>query len=80
MTSRAQELLDEALTLVPAERADMATELLASLGGPTDDGAETAEAWTAEIERRARRVSSGQSSGEPWEAVRARVARRLSER
>ena len=80
MTSRARELLDEALTLVPAERADMATELLASLGGPTDDGPETAEAWTAEIERRARRVLSGQSSGKPWEAVRARVAGRLSER
>ncbi len=81
MTSRARELLDEALTLVPAERADMATELLASLGGPTgDDGPGTAEAWTAEIERRARRAVSGQSSGEPWEVVRARVARRLSKR
>ena len=81
MTSRAQDLLDEALTLAPAERADMATELLASLGGPSgNDGPETAEAWTAEIERRARRVLSGQSSGEPWEVVRTRVARRLSER
>ena len=80
MTSRAQELLDEALTLVPAERADIATELLASLGGPTDDdGPEPPEAWTAEIERRARRVLTGQSSGEPREVVRARVARRLSE-
>ena len=81
MTSRARELLDEALTRVPAERADMATELLASLGGPTgDDGPETAEAWAAEIERRARRAVSGQSSGKPWDVVRARVARRLSKR
>ena len=80
MTSRARDILDEALTLAPAERADMATELQASLGGPTaNDGPETAEAWTAEIERRASRVLSGQSSGEPWEVVRARVARRLSE-
>ena len=80
MTSRARELLDEALTRVPAERADMATELLASLGGPTgDDGPETAEAWAADIERRARRAVSGQSSGEPWDVVRARVARRLAE-
>ena len=81
MTSRARELLDEALTRVPAERADMATELLASLGGPTgDDVPETAEAWAADIERRARRAVSGQSSGEPWDVVRARVARRLSKR
>lgn len=81
MTSRARELLDEALTRMPAERADMATELLASLGGPTgDDGPETAEAWAADIQRRARRAVSGQSSGEPWDVVRARVARRLSKR
>ena len=81
MTSKARELLDEALTLVPAERADMATELLASLGGPAgNDRPETAEAWAAEIERRARRAVSGRSSGEPWEVVRARVARRLAER
>ena len=66
MTSKARKLLDEALTLVPAERADMATELLASLGGPAgDDGPETAEAWAAEIERRARRAASDRSSGEP---------------
>ena len=80
MTSKTRELLDKALTLVPAERADMATELLASLGGPAGDGPETAEAWAAEIERRARRAVAGRSSGEPWELVRARVARRLAER
>ena len=47
---------------------------------PTADRQETREAWTAEIERRARRVLSRQSSGESWEAVRARAARCLSER
>jgi putative addiction module component (TIGR02574 family) len=81
MTRKARELLDEALTLVPGERADVAAELLASLDEPPNgDRPETAEAWAAEIERRARRVLSGQSSGEPWEVVRARVARHLSER
>ena len=33
-----------------------------------------------EIERRARRVMSGESTGEPWEDVRARVIQRLTER
>lgn len=80
MTERARELLDEALTLVPEERADVAAQLLASLGEPLAAGRpETREAWAAEIERRARRVLSGQSSGEPWDAVRGRVAQRLSE-
>ncbi len=81
MTGRARELLDEALTLVPEERAAVAAQLLASLGErPAAGRPETREAWAAEIERRARRVLSGQSSGEPWDAVRGRVARRLSER
>lgn len=72
MTGRARELLDEALALVPEERADVAAELLASLDAPPAAGRpETREAWVAEIERRARRVLSRQSSGEPWEAVRA---------
>ena len=81
MTSRARALLDEALTLVPDERADVAAGLLASLDEPPSDSRpETAEAWAAEIERRARRVLSGQSEGEPWEVVRARVVQSLSGR
>ena len=79
MTSRARELLDEALTLAPDERADVAAGLLESLGEPASDNRpETAETWAAEVERRARRVLSGQSAGEPCEVVRARVVRSLS--
>ena len=44
------------------------------------DPAEVEAAWAREIERRARRVMSGESAGEPWEDVRARVVRRLTER
>lgn len=82
MTGRARQLLDEALTLVPEERSVGAAESLPSLGeSPAADHPETGEAWAAaEIERRARRVLSGQSSDESWEADRARVARRQSER
>jgi len=81
MTSRAQELLREALTLPTEERASVAAELLASLDEePASNQAEVEAAWAKEIERRARRVMSGESDGEPWEDVRARVARRLAER
>jgi len=81
MTSRAQELLREALTLPVEERADVAAELLASLDeAPAQDAAEVEAAWAREIERRARRVMSGESTGEPWEDVRARVIQRLTER
>ena len=79
MSSRAQELLREALTLPIEERADVAAELLASLDeAPPDDPAEVEAAWAREIERRARRVMSGESAGEVWEDVRARVVRRLT--
>jgi putative addiction module component (TIGR02574 family) len=81
MTSRAQALLREALNLPVEERADVAAELLASLDtAPGDDPAEVEAAWAREIERRARRVMSSESTGEPWEDVRERVLRRLTER
>lgn len=81
MTSRAQELLREALALPVAERADVAAELLASLdetGG--EDPAEIEAAWAAEIEKRARRVMAGGSQGIPWEDVRARAEAELRKR
>ena len=81
MTSRAQALLREVLTLPTAERADVAAELLASLDdAPPDSPAEVEAAWAQEIERRARRVMSGESAGEAWEDVRARVVNRLTSR
>ena len=77
MTSRAEELLREALTLPAEERADVAAELLASLDeAPSEDPAEVEAAWAEEIERRARRVMSGESTGESWDDVRARIVRR----
>ena len=81
MTSRAQELLREALTLPIAERADVAAELLASLDdAETENPAEVEAAWAAEIERRARRVMSGESAGVPWEDVRRRAETELRKR
>ena len=81
MTSRAQELLREALTLLVAERADVKAELLASLDdAETENPVEVEAAWAAEIERRARRVISGESAGVPWEVVRRRAEAELRKR
>ena len=82
MTDRAQAVLREALNLPLDQRADVAAELLASLddGSAPGDPAAVEAAWGREIERRARRVMSGESAGEPWEDVRNRIARRLTER
>ncbi len=81
MTSRAQELLREALSLPIDERADVAAELLASLDDVgSEDVARVEAAWAAEIERRARRVMAGESAGIPWEDVRRRAEAELRNR
>ncbi len=74
MSSRAQELLRQALELPLNERADVAAELLASLDdAEAEHPAEVQAAWAAQIERRARRVLAGESTGVPWEEVRRRA-------
>ena len=81
MTSRAQELLREALTLPIGERADVAAELLASLdAAETENPAEVEAAWASEIERRARRVMAGESTGIPWSDIRQRAEAELRHR
>ena len=72
MSKTAQKVLDEALRLQLAERAELAAELLASLDGEPDEDVEAA--WAAEIERRAARARSGGDAGRPW--VEARDAAR----
>ena len=63
-----------ARALPPQERADVAAELLASLDEPpAEDLAAVQVAWAEEIERRARRVLTGESAGEPWDEVRERA-------
>jgi putative addiction module component (TIGR02574 family) len=78
MTSRAQEVLRDALSLPIDQRADVAAELLASLDDVgSEDLAEVEAAWAAEIERRARRVLAGESAGISWEDVRRRAEAEL---
>ena len=80
MTQRTQDLLREALALPVDERADVAAQLLASLD-EEDVATEDIEAdWAVEIEKRARRVLSGQSDGIPWEDVRRRAEAELPKR
>ena len=81
MTSRAQEVLREALTLPVNERADVAAELLASLDEvEAEDPAVVEAAWAAEIEKRARRVLAGETAGTPWDDIRRRAEAELRRR
>jgi len=78
VTKAAAKLLEEALKLDSAGRADLAAELIASLDSGADEDAETA--WAAEIEERAARTRSGADPGEPWPQVRERLERDLRSR
>lgn len=76
MSHQAKDLLEGALQLSLEERAKLAAELIASIDGEPDEQADAA--WAAEIERRARRAVTGESSGTDWEIVRARIESKLS--
>ena len=80
MVQRTQELIREALALPVDERADVAAQLLASLDKEDVATEDIQAAWAEEIEKRARRVLSGQSEGIPWEEVRRRAEAELRRR
>lgn len=78
MSGKAQKVLEEALTLPPEERADVAATLIESLDEQEDEGVE--EAWAQEIERRIRDVESGAVKTIPWSEARRRLRERLDAR
>jgi len=78
VTKQAAELLQEALKLDPAGRAELASELIASLDAGSDDDVDAA--WASEIEERAGRARVGIDPGEPWPEIRSRLERDLRNR
>jgi putative addiction module component (TIGR02574 family) len=71
MTQESTELLKKALTLPPAERAELASSLIDSLDPTTDDSAELA--WQEEIARRLNALQAGTAQTVPWEEVRRKA-------
>ena len=80
MTSRAQELLREVLSLPAQDRADVAAELIASLEEQPDRFGDVEAEWAAEITRRAERVLSDESTGIAWDEVRRRAEEEMRRR
>jgi putative addiction module component (TIGR02574 family) len=75
MTKAAEAVLADALRLDLDARAEVAAELLASLDGPADLGAEAA--WAVEIERRVAAIEAGTAKLEPWEDVKRRIEKEI---
>ncbi len=74
MSKMTDDILNDAMRLSTAERAELAAALLASLDGEPEENVEAA--WAAEIERRAERVRSGKAKGRPWPEIRDGLERR----
>ncbi len=75
MTAQSHRLLSDALRLPEKERAELASQIIASLDGPPDPDAEGA--WAEEIARRVREFEKDPSRAEDWEVVKARLLRKL---
>lgn len=75
MTKATEAVLAEALRLDQAERAALASELLASLDGPEDPDAQAA--WEAEVKRRVEAIDAGSVKLEPWDRVRRRIEKEI---
>lgn len=73
MTRAARKVLDDAMALPEEERLGLATEIIASVGGPAETGWD--EAWLAELERR---ETTESSPDEDWAEVRKRVFARFT--
>jgi len=79
VATKAEALLRDALALPDEARADLAAELLASLdSGHADDPATLQRLWSEELDRRAKRVVSGDAVGEDWTDLRERLANELT--
>lgn len=72
MTTNAQKLFQQALTLAPADRAELAAQLLASLDATEPD---VESAWAAEIERRAADARQNPDDDEDWRTVLDEIQR-----
>jgi len=76
MSSLLQEVASKAHNLSLEERAELAHELIASLGDVTDN--ETEAAWDAEIEKRMDEIKNGKAKGRPAEEVFAEIRAKYS--
>jgi putative addiction module component (TIGR02574 family) len=74
VTTNAQKLFEDALTLTPSDRAELAAQLLASLD---DVEADVEKAWAAEIGRRAEEARQNPDDDEDWRTALDEIQREV---
>lgn len=80
MAKTADDLRTEVLALPAQERARIASELLASLDSEAVDETEVDELWSAETQRRAAMVDTGDARTLTWGEIELRFAERRVQR
>ena len=78
VTNAAETLLEQALTLPAEDRVLLASGRLASLDSEALDEAEVEQLWSAETERRATQLESGDAELVTWEHLLQRIDERRS--
>ena len=76
MTAAAETLLEQALTLPLEDRALLASGLLASLDSERVEDADVDTLWSAETERRATMLASGEAGLVTWDHLVSRIDER----
>lgn len=76
MAKTADDLREEVLALSVQERARMASDLLASLDSEAVDEAGIDRLWSAETQRRAAMLESGEADTLTWDDIQHRFADR----
>jgi len=75
MTTQSHRLLSDALLLPERDRAELASQIIASLDGPPDPDAEAG--WSEEFARRIQEFEKDPSRAEDWSVVKARLEQKL---
>ena len=80
MAKTADDLRTEVLALPAQERARIVSELLASLDSEAVDVTEVDQLWTAETQRRAAMLDTGDARTLTWGEIEQRFAERRAQR
>ncbi len=80
MAKTAHDLREEVLALPAQERARIASDLLASLDSEAVDEDEIDQLWSAETQRRAAMLESGDAGTLTWNEIQQRFAERRAQR
>ena len=78
MAKTADDLREQVLALPAQERARIASDLLASLDSEAVDEEEVDRLWSAETQRRAAMLESGDADTFTWDEIQRRFADRAN--